>query len=633
MLAVLALALVGQPPAPTDQALTYYNARMALREGHAKEAVELWLLRNAIESETGIVSAHDADFRSVTWAALGELGLCQDGFPEDEGGAGLWPLALHNSVVENMRRQAPLPGPSPFESFELGRQQRFVSVHDVLDATELRSLELQRSSCLGHLVLLLATGHGWNDSLSDRRVAARVLRHLLRQAAETLVPERVIGRAVIGSRVFDLDLQLAGLEARATRRAQREARREGRQAGLSGAELADQGETDPRPAVPPDSEAGRVLRDSLSWSAEEWMSLSAERRQFLFAHALEAAPDRAALRRLELAILDRLVRARQGAEVRSWIAHLTERNDEAARRLVWHGDRGRRLLSLDDETGFRERSVIALYRGVDFLSTGRLPEALRSIAHAVGWAETSRADDEVRNLARRWLSFVASQFRVTDELFAMLRSVLPRSDFGAVLEDQLWHAALAADQASFDGCVRHRSGRGALGQRADLLRPLARGEAGAFESAVADSLVQSPFAATRFLAQLVQRLQAEDGEVRIRHVPMLRRLKGLLEESAERAAATKRRHKAAESLIDQMRAIIEGATGVAEASALDRAHALSPEREVFGGSLRVAPSDPLPWPFVVAEVEPPSVFRPISLRPEEWRDAAGRLVFGWRVRD
>ena len=60
---------------PTDHDLVYYNARMALREGHSLEVIKLWLLRNALESETGRISRHDMDFRSVTWAALGEAGI------------------------------------------------------------------------------------------------------------------------------------------------------------------------------------------------------------------------------------------------------------------------------------------------------------------------------------------------------------------------------------------------------------------------------------------------------------------------------------------------------------------------------------------------------------------------------
>ena len=67
MLALLACcwALAAEP---SDHTLVYYNARMALREGAPLEATRLWLLRNALEDQTGRVSTHDADFGSVTWS-------------------------------------------------------------------------------------------------------------------------------------------------------------------------------------------------------------------------------------------------------------------------------------------------------------------------------------------------------------------------------------------------------------------------------------------------------------------------------------------------------------------------------------------------------------------------------------
>ena len=54
-------------------------------------------------------------------------------------------------------------------------------------------------------------------------------------------------------------------------------------------------------------------------------------------------------------------------------------------------------------------------------------------------------------------------------------------------------------------------------------------------------------------------------------------------------------------------------------------------RSTFAGSIRLAPADPLPWPFKPPEPEAPSVFTPIVLEPVEWRDAKGALVFGWRL--
>ncbi len=422
---LLALALL----APSEQTLVYYNARMALREGQPREALKLWMLRNAIESRSEVVSAHDEDFRSVTWAALGQLGLCLDGYARDEGGAGLWPLALHNSVVRNMRRPEPAEAPNPFAAFEIGRQQRDVSLHDVLDFEELRSLEFRRTPCWQHLRLLVDHGESWFADRSDRRVTARLLRHLLRQGLKTLRPG-VRGRAVLQARIFDVNLRLAGLNRRAERRARRRARYDARQRGLSKAEQAELLKQVPS-EFDPDSEEGRILRESLTWPAEEWMSMSRERRTYLFSHARKvgAAPG------LTVQIIDQLIERRAGAELESWIADVGD--SEAARRVIWRGERGRRLLSLDRDTGFRGRSAIALHRGIGALSAGRLPEALRTLARAIRWSEGAPSGEALRNLSRRWLSFVAAQFRVSDELFAMLRTVLPRGDYTAVLEDQL----------------------------------------------------------------------------------------------------------------------------------------------------------------------------------------------------
>ena len=627
---MLLLALTLLATAPSDQSLVYYNARLALREGRSAEVVKLWLLRNAVESRTGKVSAHDGDFRSVTWAAMGDLGLCQDGYPKDDQGAGLWPLAQHNWLVRNMRRPPPPPGASPFKAFDVGRQQRHVSIHDVLDATELKAARFHRGSCWLHLSLLVSVGESWSATAADKRVTARLLRHLLRQSLTTL-RSNIVGRSVIKARIFDLNLRLAGLQERAARRARIRTAREARRSGLSRTELATG--VEPEPSVPPDSEEGRILRDSLSWSAAEWLAMSPGRRQFLFAHAARTAETADGIRPLILAVLDRLIEARRGAEVESWIAHLGA-TDDATRALVWDGDRGRRLLALDRESGFRGRAVVALHRGVAELSAGRLPDALRSLAHAVKWAEGARAGEAVRNLSRRWLSFVASRFRVTDELFAMLRSVVPRADYSAVLEDQLWHAALRADAASFDRCVRYQVGRGALVRRAQLLRPLAHGDPTTFSDALAERLAESPHATLRFLRTFLERLQAQALDIRATHLPTLRALQAQLEAEVERGLRTRRATRGADALLAEVRAVIEGlAPAAANVPDADAHHTLSPEHEVYAGTLRVAPSDPLPWPFRVAPVEAPPAFTPIELRPEEWRTADGARVFGWRLGD
>ena len=137
--------VIGLPPfavaaPPSDSALIYYNARMALREEAPAEAVSLWFLRSALENQTGQVSVYDADFHSVTWAALSQLGVCPDGLKRDHSGAGLWPVALHNYVIRTSSRRTPPDLPKTFDTFEVGQQQRPVSINDVLDTAELDTL-------------------------------------------------------------------------------------------------------------------------------------------------------------------------------------------------------------------------------------------------------------------------------------------------------------------------------------------------------------------------------------------------------------------------------------------------------------------------------------------------------------
>jgi uncharacterized protein (UPF0254 family) len=628
----VALIALASGTQPTDQALVYYNARMALREGHAQEAVKLWLLRNALASNTGEVSAYDADFHSVTWAALGKLGICQDGYPTDDDGAGLWPIALHNWVVKNMRRTSLPSRPPPFDAFDVGRQQRFISIRDVLAPRELRSVRLFPTSCLRPRRALLNAGEGLAADLSDRQVAARLLRHLLKLSRSTLVAERVQGRAAIEARLFDVDLQLAALSAREARRQTRAEARAGRRVGLSRGAIESMQEEAPVYAFSPDSEPARILADCLAWPASEWMSLSADRRLFLFEHAERAGGDPQALRRISLAVIDRLIDERRGEEVESWIAHRVSADDSAARELIWEGARGQRLLSLGGDTGFRERSVIALHRGVHLLESGDLPGALRSMAYALESAHDSRAADAVQSLSRRWLSFVASQFEVTDELLAMLQALAPRRDYSVILEDLLWHAAFNADRSSFDRGVRHQVGRGALVRRIDLLRPLSKGDAGGFVTRLRKELEASPYTTLRFVKQAVQRLEAEDADVRTAHIPTVVMLRDLLEPLTPEAGKRGGQARNAAALVARCRSILEGLGALGtNGSARDAASALAPSSEVFAGSVRLAPSDPLPWPFSAPAVEAPSIFTPLDLSPVEWRDRSGGLVFGWRI--
>ena len=135
-------ALSSEAVSTSPQELVWLNARLAMREGRSADVLKLWLLRNALVDQ-GHAPRHDVDFRSLVWAALGEGGYCPDGFIDDEDGAGLWPLSVHNWLVKNQRRQPPSAA-NPWTAFSGGVQGRPVSLFDVLDAEELKQVRFAR---------------------------------------------------------------------------------------------------------------------------------------------------------------------------------------------------------------------------------------------------------------------------------------------------------------------------------------------------------------------------------------------------------------------------------------------------------------------------------------------------------
>ncbi len=609
---------------PSDQTLVYYNARIALREGKAEEALRLWLLRNAIENQTGVVSAHDADFRSVTWAALGDAGICQDGHRTDEDGAGLWPLALHNWVVRNMgRRPPPLPA-NPFKAFDLSRQQRFISVNDVLDSNELEAVRFFQGPCMLANTALIRAGERPDAALSDRQVTARLLRNLLEQARLSLKEGQVRGRAAIEARLFDLDLQLTELAAREARQKELEDLRRGRASGMLRGSLDAIREEAPVTTLGPDTEAARILRACVDWPVSEWMALSPDRRIFLFDHAREQVDAPEKLDAIALGVLDQLIDAQEGAQAERWIARYS------AKQTIWSGERGAALLALDDESGFSERGVVALHRGLYQLETGDMTESLRSLAYALRYAQESRDADAVENLSLRWVSYVASQFEINDALMLTLKELVPRREYSLLLEDLLWRAALRADTSSFERGQRYQVRGNAMERRLWMLEPIAQGELSTFERQIRKGLKDNPNETLQFLERLLQRLELEDAQVRTLHIPTLLTIIDSLAPLMEGDPRGRAPRKAAE-LADRSQAILEG-LGAMEPNASDgqRGHTLGPDGEVYAGSVRLAPSDPVPWPFPLIKASAPSAFEPLDLTPVEWQQD-GEMVFGWEI--
>lgn len=623
---VLAEVTAADPP---RQTVVFYNARTALRENKPQEVLKLWLLRNSL-AHAGERSEVDEEFRSVVWAALGKLGLCQDGLPRDiKGGAGLWPLALHNWLVQSIARGPPPATTPPWDVFAASRQQRFISLNDVLSAEELRSVSFFRSNCiLPRAVAVDFKGVPWLD-LDDRLSVGLLMHQLLEASKETLVREKVMSLAVIDARLFDLDLALAALKQRNLRRESREAAQLARGVGASREAAAEV-----RQKVaqwPPDSKQAAFLRQSLQWKPSEWLSLSTERRLSLFAHARPLAPDPAARDALALAIIDGLITTKAGDELNAWIGFLDGTGSPSLRDAVTLGARGQRLLELEPASGFRERPVVALHRGVSYLEAGDRQEALRSFAYALQRADESREAEATTGLARRWLSFVLSRFETSQQVVDTLKVLVPKHEYNAVIEDLVWRAALRADRASFDRLAGSARRGGAFDARVALLDPLASGDPGKMATALRDRSKDEPHSVLRFVKQLIEHLEAEDGDVRLANVPTLKLLLGVLDPIAEGEGGTKNAQtRTAEELMARTQSILDGLRHL-DLSEEGRSRAMSPSQETFAGSIRLAPADPLPWPFRMPEPEPPSAFVPLVLQPVEWRGAQGELVFGWRL--
>jgi hypothetical protein len=169
-----------------------------------------------------------------------------------------------------------------------------------------------------------------------------------------------------------------------------------------------------------------------------------------------------------------------------------------------------------------------------------------------------------------------------------------------------------------------------LGKR---LAPLAAGDLTALWTQVTKD--QSDTAVLRFIERLLDQLALETVDVRANHRDTLAGMVQLLDEQHERATPSQLRR------IDRIRdraITLRNDVGDFDLSIAGRVQMNAPGAEAYAGSVRLAPADPLPWPFAVPSTTPPNPFTPIVLTPLEWREAGtpgapGKLVFGWSIHE
>lgn len=643
-------------PANVDaQALAFINARLALRDGRPQDVLRLWLLRNALAS-AGHAPVHDGDFRSIVWAALGEQGYCADGFIEDSvvdngfAGAGLWPLSVHNWLLKNVAKPPPSQ-PEPWSSLRGGVVQRQVSLHDVLSGEELQSVRFFRASCFMPFTQQLrvadATGSlSWVD-MEDRLSVGFMMRDLLVIAETRLAFDKVEGRALLATRRFDLEAALTKMQATRARQQQSLVDQMLRAAGVSpGGRFAVQQQSEAQLAA---STKTALWNKARTWPTSEWLSLSSARRLSLWAEIDKAEKDEALRARVITSMIDGLLARRgpgDGRELQSWLgfagryktlpkdadvdARFGDPDRTALLASITDGERGEALLALDPQTGFRERAAIALHRGVKFLADGDVLAALRSFATALSTSADGSNAEVVHGLSRRWLAFVLSQYTTTDEVLGVIDRFVPTIDYAAVVETLVWRAAFHGDT---DAAARIAAQAKAKKSAAVLklstqLQPLTNGDPAALMTSVNDG--RSDAAVARFAEQLLDHLALEPIDVRHNQRRTLELLLEVLEPQVERASPSQR--KRLEKVTARAQALRDtvGAYDDSLAGRLDQA---DPDTAAYAGSVRLAPADPLPWPFAPAVPTPPNPFAPIKLVPVEWKQPDGSLLYAWSLRE
>ena len=178
------------------------NARLALRDDYPDETLKLWFLQNSLESTSQEAGPYGDDFHSLAWTALSRLGICAEGLAKDSKGAGIWPVAQHNLMLKMLRKPPLTSRLTPFDAFQLGYQQRFVGIYDVLNRDEIAALRFRSNFCLTpYLEKAEIWDFPWSDN--DLRVTrAIVLKRLLQDALTTTANPKVRGRAVLSARIL-----------------------------------------------------------------------------------------------------------------------------------------------------------------------------------------------------------------------------------------------------------------------------------------------------------------------------------------------------------------------------------------------------------------------------------------------
>lgn len=567
------------------------SSRAFIAARRHEDALKVWFLKNTLSSVRGTPSPQESALASAAWLAMARLRVCPEDMPQDAHG--LWTVALHNMILSSLFRGQPAPPASPFAAFSNGRQERKISARDILSPDELNTLKFSEGSCSVINKLRLQGvdyfNYVFDDTPMTRPQAAKLMIDMLNKANSLM--RDVQGLSVLQARIFDLHLFLIGRT-----------------------ELTEESE--------------KILNNAESWSNTDWMALPPSRRLFLFEKVFGRSSDKQSGRRKILPILDALIDQQAGSELYSWIGLYSVDASPAELREIWSGERGSGLLSLDKQSGFLGRPAIALRRGLAALEGGEVHNALKNLGLAINYSSQEEGDDSVASqLAKRWISYISGTWKVTPDLVAVLKEVLPKDAYSVIFEDLAWRAALRSDERSFEQLMTLLRMRSAAALRVEQLVLLAKGEVKEFARRLMRRLDEEPYSTVRFIGLLLDRIESEDTQVRTRMAPILQRLSDLHDSGGKIKG---RVGENLQKLSKRSHEILRVLSTDSGSSLATKARGYNPQDGVFVGHVRVAPTDPLPWPYATPKPPSPEPFAPIVVVPEQW-SAGGSPVLGWKI--
>jgi hypothetical protein len=212
-------------------------------------------------------------------------------------------------------------------------------------------------------------------------------------------------------------------------------------------------------------------------------------------------------------------------------------------------------------------------------------------------------------------------------LVSVLKEVLPKDAYTLVFEDLAWRAAFRADVVSFQraaGLLRQGS---AASGRIEQIARLSRGEVAGFAKDIARRLRDEPYNQVRFCNLVLDRLESEDAEIRRRMRPVLEKMSEADRVGTRSASRTNASLEKLSRRADEMLRVLGSQVNQ---NLVEKSRQYGPEAGIFVGNVRLAPADPLPWPFNDPTVSPPNAFTPIVVRPERWSQE-GREIDGWMI--